>query len=125
MRPKFVHIKKQWCLRQNRITHGIALLLQAGLDAGGEIVARENLVDASQPPLQRHGIVPFAGAAEIVKRDANEQRQHQRNHADQNLPRPFRSLTRPHRFDMICQKYLQITEFFPRDSVHSSEENEP
>src|SRR3954470_19390309 len=23
-----------------------------------------------KPPLQRHGIVPFAGAAEIVKRDA-------------------------------------------------------
>src|SRR4051812_7726873 len=48
----------------------IALDREPRLDAGGEIEAREGLVDAPELPLQLHRIVPAGGLAEIVELDA-------------------------------------------------------
>src|SRR5260370_28400252 len=63
-------IPAQCGLRWKRIADVVALDGKPGLDAGGQIVAREGFVDAPQPPLQGQRLVPTRGLAEIVELDA-------------------------------------------------------
>src|ERR1039458_2088647 len=60
----FAFLKAERGLRRPRLADRVALDLQAGLDAGGQIEAREGLVDAPQLALQRHRLRPFPGAAQ-------------------------------------------------------------
>src|SRR3954471_5314855 len=66
----FALLARERGLRRHGVADVVALDDQAGLDAGREIEAGEGLVDAPQPVLERHGLVPAARLAEIVERDA-------------------------------------------------------
>src|SRR6476620_3051715 len=57
-------------LRRDGIADVVALEGQAGLDAGRQVEAGKSLVDAPQPALERHRLVPAASLAEVVERDA-------------------------------------------------------
>src|SRR4051794_27924974 len=57
-------------LRRDRIADVIALHRQAGLDTGGEVVTRKSFVDAPEPALQLHRLVPALLFAELIELDA-------------------------------------------------------
>src|SRR6202035_1592432 len=63
-------IGRQRSLRRHGIADTIALDCKPGLDAGGEVEAREGFVDAPELSLQRHRLAPALGLAEIVERNA-------------------------------------------------------
>src|SRR3954451_15663490 len=57
-------------LRRDGIADVVALEGQSDLDAGRQVEAGKSLVDTPQPALERHRLVPAAGLAEVVERDA-------------------------------------------------------
>src|ERR1700690_292506 len=63
-------VRRQSCLRCYGIADVISLDRKPGLDAGGEIVAREGFIDAPQLALQHQCLVPASGLAEIIEFDA-------------------------------------------------------
>src|SRR6266478_8276255 len=63
-------VRRQGRLGWDGWAYVIALDRKPGLDAGGEIVAREGFVDAPKLALQRQRLVPARGLAEIIELDA-------------------------------------------------------
>src|SRR6185369_10397602 len=61
---------RQGSLRRDGIADRVTLNVEAGLDAGGQVEAGKGLVDAPQPALQRHRLIPARRLAEIVEFDA-------------------------------------------------------
>src|SRR6185369_13415391 len=61
---------RQRRLRRDGIADRVALDVETGLDAGGEIETRKDLVDAPEPALQLHRLIPARRLAKVVEFDA-------------------------------------------------------
>ena len=61
---------RQRRLRRDGITDRVTLNVEACLDAGGQVEPCKGLVDAPQPALQRHRLVPARRLAEVIEFDA-------------------------------------------------------
>src|SRR5215831_660647 len=73
-RERAAHLVHALCgqrrLRRERRTDRVALQLEAALDARGEVVPGESLVEAPQRSLKRHRLRPVLATAGLVERDA-------------------------------------------------------
>src|SRR5438132_14410085 len=67
---RLAFVRGQRRLGRDRIADLITLDGETGLDAGGEVIAGERLIDPPQPALQRHRLVPALSPANLVERHA-------------------------------------------------------